>query len=197
MRRPKFDAIECRKSNYTIDTGLLVSQVAKNVWSFKSYSNLVQNSRIYGISHLVYYDDLVYKLRRVRGAANYFSSGAKIIQHHRLIKWTIAVLLGPSTALCSWTNKAIGTKWRDLFKPPQRRTGSSSSSPLILNRGPWRWASVQLDRAQPTLVDVTRYFYTMFFYLTCLCTEVLLLWSNIGPRILLEGLLKKLKVFLF
>ena len=41
-----------------------------------------------------------------------------------------SLVLGPSTALyrsflehCTLTNKAVGTIWRDLFKPPQRRQG--------------------------------------------------------------------------
>ena len=89
------------------------------------------------ISHPVFYGDLVYKLRRVRCEANFVSSGSKIVKRLRrrkydplIIENTIGLVLGPSTALyrsflehCTLTNKAVGTIWRDLSKPPQRRQG--------------------------------------------------------------------------
>ena len=88
-------------------------------------------------SHPVFYGDLVYKLRRVRCEANFVSSGSKIVKRLRrrkydplIIENTIGLVLGPSTALyrsflehCTLTNKAVGTIWRDLSKPPQRRQG--------------------------------------------------------------------------
>ena len=47
-----------------------------------------------------------------------------------IIERTIGLVLGPSTALyepflkhCTLTNKAVGTIWRALSKPPQRRQG--------------------------------------------------------------------------
>ena len=47
-----------------------------------------------------------------------------------IIERTIGLVLGPSTALyepflkhCILTNKAVGTMWRALSKPPQRRHG--------------------------------------------------------------------------
>ena len=47
-----------------------------------------------------------------------------------IIEKTIGLVFGPSTALsrsylkhCTLTNKAAGTIWRDLSKPPQRRQG--------------------------------------------------------------------------
>ena len=90
-----------------------------------------------GISHPVFYGDLVYKLRRVKDTPNFISSGSKIVKRLRrrqydpvIIERTIGLLLGPSTALyepflkhCSLTNKAVGTIWRALSKPPQRRQG--------------------------------------------------------------------------
>ena len=98
--------------------------------SFEEYSSK-------GISHPVFYGDLVYKLRRVKNTPNFFSSGSKIVK--RLWRWqydpviierTIGLVLGPSTALyepflkhCFLTNKAVGTIWRALSKPPQRRQG--------------------------------------------------------------------------
>ena len=90
-----------------------------------------------GISHPVFHGDLVYKLRRVRWEANFVSSRSKIVKRLRrrkydplIIERTIRLVLGPSTALyipflehCTLTNKAIGTIWRDLSKPPHRRQG--------------------------------------------------------------------------
>ena len=45
-----------------------------------------------------------------------------------IIKRTIGLVLGPCTALyslvhCTLTNKAVGTMWQALSKPPQRRQG--------------------------------------------------------------------------
>ena len=63
-----------------------------------------------------------------------------------IIENTIGLVLGPSTALyrsflehCTLTNKAVGTIWRDLSKPPQRRQGPDTrplwllvGTPLVL-----------------------------------------------------------------
>ena len=67
----------------------------------------------------------------------FISSGSKIVKRLRrrqydpvIIERTIGLVLGPSTALyepflkhCTLTNKAMGTIWRALSKPPQRRQG--------------------------------------------------------------------------
>ena len=88
-----------------------------------------------GISHPVFYVDLVYKVRRVKDTPNFISSGSKIVKRLRrrqcdpvIIERTIGLVLGPSTALyepvlkhCTLTNKAVGTLWRALSKPPKRR----------------------------------------------------------------------------
>ena len=98
---------------------------------FRSYSDLLskfgeisfQEYVTEGISHPVFYGDLVYKLRRVRCEANFVSSGSKIVKRLRrrkydplIIENTIGLVLGPSTALyrsflehCTLTNKAVGT----------------------------------------------------------------------------------------
>ena len=69
---------------------------------------------------------------------NFISSGSKIVKRLRrrqydplIIETTIGLVLGPCTALCrlflkhcTLTNKAVGTIWRALSKPPQRRQGS-------------------------------------------------------------------------
>ena len=112
---------------------------------FRSYSELLskfgdislQEYLSKGISHPIFYGDLVYKLRRVKDTPNYFSSGSKIFKRLRrwqydpvIIERTIGLVLGPSTAFyepflkhCTLTNKAMGTIWRALSKPPQRRQG--------------------------------------------------------------------------
>ena len=112
---------------------------------FKSYSELLskfgdisfQEYLSKGISHPVFYGDLVYKLRRVKDTLNFISSGSKIVKRLRrrqydpvTIERTIGLVLCPSTALyepflkhCTLSNKAVGTIWRALSKPPQRRHG--------------------------------------------------------------------------
>ena len=59
-----------------------------------------------GISHPIFYGDLVYKLRRVKGSENFISSGIKIVKRLRrrqydpgIIERTKGPVLGPYTAL--------------------------------------------------------------------------------------------------
>ena len=59
-----------------------------------------------GITHLVFYGDLIYKLRGVKGEANFISSGSKIVKRLRrrqydqaITEKTIGLVLGPFTAL--------------------------------------------------------------------------------------------------
>ena len=106
---------------------------------FRSYSVLLskfgeisfQDYVSKGITHPVFYGDLVYKLRRFKGEANFISSGSKIVKRLRrrqydpaIIEMTICLVLGPFTALyksflkhCTLTNKAVRTIWRALSKP--------------------------------------------------------------------------------
>ena len=112
---------------------------------FGSYSELLskfaaisfQEEVSKGITHSVFYEDLVYTLRRVKGEANFISSGSKIVKRLRHRQYDPAIIertigLGPFTALyrsflkrCTLTNKAVGTIiiWRAFSKPPQRRQG--------------------------------------------------------------------------
>ena len=76
-----------------------------------------------GISHPVFYGDLVYKLRRVKDTPNFISSGSKIVKRIRrrqndpvIIERTIGLVFGTFTALYrpflkhyTLTNKAVGT----------------------------------------------------------------------------------------
>ena len=100
-----------------------------------------------GISHPVFYGDLVYKLRSVKDTLNFISSGLKIAkclrrrQHDTLIiERTISHVLGPSTALnisflehCTRTNKAVETIWRALSKAEtsENQKGWRNESPKI------------------------------------------------------------------
>ena len=75
-----------------------------------------------GISHPVFYGDLVYKLRRVKDTPNFISSGSKMVKRLPrrqndpvIIERTIGLVLGPSTALygpflkhCTLTKNAVG-----------------------------------------------------------------------------------------
>ena len=130
-------SVQLTKSpNYfkTADTGLKISQASKNPCFgkfFTSYSELLskfgdisfQEYVSKGISLLVFYVDLVYKLRRVKDTPNFISSGSKIVKRIRrrqydplIIERTIGLVLGRSTALYrpflkhyTLTNKAVGT----------------------------------------------------------------------------------------
>ena len=76
-----------------------------------------------GISQPVFYCDLVYKLRRVKVAANFISSGSKIVKRLQrrqynilIIERTIGIVRVPYTARyrpflehCTLTNNAVGT----------------------------------------------------------------------------------------
>ena len=121
-----------------------------------------------GISHPVFYGDQAYKLRSVKDTPNFISSGSNIVKRLRrrqydqvIIERTIGIVLGPSTALyrpflkhCTLTNKAMGTIWWAMYKPPQRRQLSWSLSPLIVSRDSFshqNWARFQTGGAQPAL----------------------------------------------
>ena len=177
---------------------------------FRSYSELLskfgeisfQGYVSQGIAHPVFYGDLVYKLRRVKGEANFISSGSKIVKRLRrrqydpaIIERTIGLVLGPFTALyrsflkrCTLTNKAVGTIWRALSKPSSEATGSWSPSPLIVSRDSfslWTWARVQTARSTAYFNGVARYFwYTlillyMFVYYIFMTSP---LWLAVGPQ---------------
>ena len=98
---------------------------------FRSYSELLskfgdisfQEYVSKGISHPVFYGDLVYKIKRVKDYPNFISSDSNIVKRLRrrqydpmIIERTKGLVLGPSTALyrpflnhCTLTNKAVGT----------------------------------------------------------------------------------------
>ena len=117
---------------------------------FRSYSELLskfgaisfQEYVSKGITHPVFYGDLVYKLRRIKNESNFISSGSKIVKRLRrrqydpeIIERTIGLVLGPFTALyrsflkrCTLTNKAVGTTLMDvpIFKVCQTQSADLS-----------------------------------------------------------------------
>ena len=155
---------------------------------FWSYSELLskfgditfQEYVLKGISHLVFYGDLVYKLRRVKDTPNFISSGSNIVKRLRrrqydplIIETTIGLVLGPCTALCrlflklcTLTNKAVGTIWRALSKPPQRRQGPDLRSLWLLVGTPSAIRpELAFSRAEHSLPysDVTIYIFAILY----------------------------------
>ena len=109
------------------------------------------------------------------------SSGSKIVKRLRrrqydpeIIELTKGLVLGPFTALyrsflkrCTLTNKAVGTIWRALSKPPQRRQGPDPRPLWLLVGTPPAFGpelAYRLRVAQPTLMDVP--LFLIYFYIT-------------------------------
>ena len=132
---------------------------------------------------------------------NFISSGSKIVKRlwrrqydPVIIERTIGRVLGPFTALyrsflkrCTLTNKAIGTIWRALSKPPQRRQGPDPRPLSLLVGTPSASGpelTYRLRAAQPTLMDVPIYFwYTIL--LNMLVYHIFMtspLWLAVGPQ---------------
>ena len=133
-----------------------------------------------GISHPVFYGDLVYKLRRVKDTPNLISSGSKIVKRLQrrqydplIIETTIGLVLGPCTAFCrlflkhcTLTNKAVGTIWRALSKPPQRRQGPDLRPLWLLVGTPSAIRpGLAFSRAEHSLpyLDVTIYIFAILY----------------------------------
>ena len=131
-----------------------------------------------GISHPVFCGDLFNKLRRVKDTSNFISSGSKIVKRLRrgqydpvIIGRTISLLRGPFTALyipflkhCTLTNKAVGTIWRALPKPPQRRQGPDLCPLWLLVGTPAirpEFASSQAENSRP-YSDVAKYIFITY-----------------------------------
>ena len=94
-----------------------------------------------------------------------------------IIERTIGIVLGPSTSLyrtflehCTLTNKALGTIWRDLSKPPQRRQGPDPrplwlivGTPLVL--GPELAFRPAEDLSVVVLSFLSYFFFIIFIFL--------------------------------
>ena len=95
-----------------------------------------------------------------------------------IIERTIGLVLGPSTALyepflkhCTLTNKAVGTIWRALSKPPQRRQGPDLCPLWLLVGTPSAIIpELAFSRAEHsrTYSDVAKYIFDIFHFLTML-----------------------------
>ena len=151
-----------------------------------------------GISHPVFYRDLVCKLRRVEDTPNFISLGSKIVKRLRrrqydslIIERTIGLVLDTSTALrrpflklCFLTNKAIRSIWRTLSKLPQRRQGPYLR-PLWLLVGTPSVIRLELAsrRTEHSLLysDVTIYIFAILYYhlyFTCIDFYDLSAWGG-------------------
>ena len=180
---------------------------------FRSYSELLskfsaisfQEYVSKGITHPVFYCDLVYKLRRVKSETNFISSGSKVVKRLRrrqydpvIIERNIGLVLGPFTVLyrsflkrCILTNKAVGTIWRALSKPTQRQQGPDSRPLWLLVGTPlafWPELAYRLCVAHPTLMDVpiySWYFWYTYISLYMFVYHIIMtspLWFAVGPQ---------------
>ena len=150
-----------------------------------------------GITHPVFYCYLLYRLRRVKGEANFLSSGSKIVKRLRRRQYepanidrTKGLVLGPFTALkrsilqrCSLTDKAVGTIWWALSKPPQRRQGPDPRPLWLLVGTPSAFGpelAYKLHVAS-LLLWMTLYIFDIpLYYYICLCTTFYGLSALVG-----------------
>ena len=102
-----------------------------------------------------------------------------------IIETTIGLVLGPCTALCrlflkhcTLTNKAVGTIWRALSKPPQRRQGPDLRPLWLLVGTPTAIRpELAFSRAEHSLPysDVTIYIFAIL-YLSSILYVYRFLW---------------------
>ena len=119
---------------------------------------------------------------------NFISSDSKIVNAFDVVSMTISrtigLVLAPFTALYrsflklfTLTNKTVGTIWRALSKSPQRRQGPDPRPLWLLVGTPSALIPLlayRLRVAQPTLMDISIYFwYILLYYYICLCTTFL------------------------
>ena len=132
--------VPCLYSIFHLETPLVLSRfcfLTNMDVSERTRSSLsrdpIRNHRIKSRSNR----DIKWLIRTVLSERIFISSGSKIVKRLRrrqydplIIETTIGLVLCPCTALCrlflkhcTLTNKAVGTIWRALSKPPQRRHG--------------------------------------------------------------------------
>ena len=164
---------------------------------FRSYSELLskfcdisfQEYLSKGNSHPVFYCDLVYKLRRVKNTPNFISLGSEIVKRLRrrqydplIIERTIGLVLGPFTALnrlflkhCTLTNKAMGTIWWALSKPPQRRQCPDLCPLWLLVETPSaiipELAFSRAEHIRPFRMSLNIFLIYNIYYLCCFCID--------------------------
>ena len=150
-----------------------------------------------GISHLVFYGHLVYKLRRVKYKANFVSSDSKIVKRLRprkydpvIIERTIGLVFGASTALyrsflnhCTPTNKAGGGGgyMTGLVQNPMRRQGPDPRLRLLLVKLLQTWARFQTaEHSLLWRMYIYLFWIYCFYHLTCLCDNFYGLSALVG-----------------
>ena len=92
---------------------------------------------------------------------------------HYLILWCESIHMSTFilwVVSCNWL-QPVGTIWRTLSKPHQRRQGPDPRPLWLLVGTPSAFGpelAYRLRVAQPNLIDVTRYiWYTIFLYIVC------------------------------
>ena len=184
---------------------LLTWDKLARLWKISINEILVKTHLSKEIPHPVFYGDLVYKLRWVKDTPNFILSGSKIVKLLRrrqydpmIIERTIGLVLGPSTAFyepflkhCTLTNKAVGTIWRALSKPPQRRQGPDLC-PLWLLVGTLLAIRPELAFSRPDL-DVAKYFWYIIFINYAVCV-LIFMTSPFGVAV---GLYKEVYLQIF
>ena len=137
---------------------------------------------ISGLKWCIHLGTSLFSYIRAWCVPDFISSGSKIVKRLRrrqydplVIERTIGLVLGPYTALygqflkyCTLTNKSVGTIWRALSKPPQRRQGPNLRSFWLYVGSP---SAIRPDlafsRAEHSLPYsyVTIYIYIYFCYI--------------------------------
>ena len=162
-----------------------------------------------GISHPVFYGDLVYKLRSVKNTPNFISSCSKIVKRLRrrqydalIIERTKGFVLGHCITLYRpflkhWTltNKAVGTIWRALSKPPQRRQGLDLRPLWLLVGNPSATRpELAFSRTEPSLPfsDVTLYIFLLYYTYHLCFTCIEFMTSPLGVAVGLLSILRGL-----
>ena len=96
-------------------------------------------------------------------------------EYYRSCAWPFYSLCRPLLKHCTLTNKAVGTIWRDLSKPPQRRQGSDLRVLWLLVGRPLAirlyLASRRMEHILP-YSNVTRYICDITYYLRCICIDI-------------------------
>ena len=164
-----------------------------------------------GISHPVFYDDLIYKLKRIKSASDLVSLNSKKVKSTWRRKYdiviterTICLVLDPSIALyrfslkhCTLTFKAVENIWRDLSKSPQRIQGPDTHSHWLQSDSfcSRMWARLQSIVYFGECLYIFLIFY--FYHLKCLCNNFYCLSARfaIGSRFLWGGLFTNICVF--
>ena len=126
---------------------------------FMSYSELLYKCG--AISFRQYVSKGIIQLRRFKGAANFISSGSKLVKRLRRCQYDPSIIestKGLVLKCCNLINKVVWSIWRALSKPSQKRQGPVPRPLLLLCGTPSAFVPIlayRLPVAQPILTDVT------------------------------------------